>query len=179
MAVLVPTPTTTTAPFAARAYNDPVIFRDDRVLKTLLRKESKYLPIARNYFLSVQTEIKPHTRKEVADWMLEVCEDRSCNPEVFSLAMNYLDRFLSVCRIGKSQLQLLAAVCLMVASKVREHEPLPSGRLIEYSDFNLNSMEIMVRTQIGLSSFVICLKCYVRSSASFYCFVYFKPDHNL
>jgi hypothetical protein len=29
-------------------------------------------------------------RKEVADWMLEVCEDRNCNPEVFSLAMNYL-----------------------------------------------------------------------------------------
>ena len=27
-----------------RAYSDPVIFRDDRVLKTLLRKEVKYLP---------------------------------------------------------------------------------------------------------------------------------------
>ena len=27
-----------------RAYSDPVIFRDDRVLKTLLRKEIKYLP---------------------------------------------------------------------------------------------------------------------------------------
>ena len=26
-----------------RAYSDPVIFRDDRVLKTLLRKEVKYL----------------------------------------------------------------------------------------------------------------------------------------
>ncbi len=34
----------------------------------------------------------------------------------------------------------------MVASKVREHEPLPSVRLIEYSDFNLNLMDIMVRT---------------------------------
>ena len=31
-----------------RAYSDPVIFRDDRVLKTLLRKEIKYLP--GNYF---------------------------------------------------------------------------------------------------------------------------------
>ena len=141
MSVLVPTAMTA---FAARAYNDPVIFGDDRVLKTLLRKEAKYLPATRNYFASVQTEIKHHMSKEVADWMLEVCEDRSCNPEVFSLAMNYLDRFLSVCRIGRSQLQLLGAVCLMVAWKVREHEPLPSIRLIEYSDFNLSLMDIMV-----------------------------------
>jgi hypothetical protein len=72
MSVLVPTTPTLTS----RAYNDPVIFRNDRVLQTLLRKESKYLPAARNYFSTVQTEIKPHMRKDVADWMLEVCEDR-------------------------------------------------------------------------------------------------------
>jgi len=139
-----------------RAYSDPVIFRDDRVLKTLLRKESKYLPSAR---LSCGTEassstlspmsigsgpgIKPQMRKEVADWMLEVCEVEKCHPEVFCLAMNYLDRFLSVCSIGRSQLQLLGAVCLMVAWKVREHEPLPAVRLVEYSDFNLTPADIM------------------------------------
>ena len=33
-----------------RAYSDPVIFRDDRVLKTLLRKEIKYLPGIYNFF---------------------------------------------------------------------------------------------------------------------------------
>jgi hypothetical protein len=62
--------------------------------------------------------------------------------------MNYLDRFLSVCRIGRSQLQLLGAVCLMVAWKVREHEALPSVRLIEYSDHNLNLMDIMVSCKV-------------------------------
>ena len=144
-----------------RAYSDPVIFRDDRVLKTLLRKESKYLPSAR---LSCGTEassstlspmsigsgpgIKPQMRKEVADWMLEVCEVEKCHPEVFCLAMNYLDRFLSVCSIGRSQLQLLGAVCLMVAWKVREHEPLPALRLVEYSDFNLTPADIMVSLKL-------------------------------
>merc|ERR1719340_116217 len=57
--------------------------------------------------------------------------------------MNYLDRFLSVCSIARSQLQLLGAVCLMVAWKVREHEPLPALRLVEYSDFNLTPADIM------------------------------------
>ena len=35
-----------------RAYSDPVIFRDDRVLKTLLRKEIKYLP-GNDFFLFI------------------------------------------------------------------------------------------------------------------------------
>ena len=38
-----------------RAYSDPVIFRDDRVLKTLLRKEIKYLP--GNYFYSILSQL--------------------------------------------------------------------------------------------------------------------------
>ncbi len=127
-----------------RAYSDPVIFCDDRVLKTLLRKEHRYIPESGDYFAQVQTEVKAPMRKEVADWMLEVCEDQNAQPEVFCLAMNYFDRFLSLCAIGRSQLQLLGAVCLLVAWKVREHEPLPAIRLVEYSDFNLTLLDIMV-----------------------------------
>ena len=58
--------------------------------------------------------------------------------------MNYLDRFLSVCPIGRGQLQLLGAVCLLVAFKVREVEPLQAAKLVEYSDCNLNVLDIMV-----------------------------------
>ena len=32
-----------------RAYSDPVIFRDDRVLRTLLKKETRYLPRVANF----------------------------------------------------------------------------------------------------------------------------------
>jgi hypothetical protein len=132
------------APGGLRAYSDPVIFRDDRVLKTLLRKEAKYLPASANYFVEVQFDLKPAMRKEVADWMLEVCEDQQSQPEVFCLAINYMDRFLSLCSISQSQLQLLGAVCLLVAWKVRQHEPLAASRLVEYSDYNLDLVDIMV-----------------------------------
>jgi len=127
-----------------RAYSDPVIFRDDRVLKTLLRKEIKYLPASKNYFSQVQdNELMPHMRKEVAHWMLEVCEAEQCQPEIFCLAINYLDRFLSICKIAQSQLQLLASVCLLVACKVRQHRTLAASKLVEYSDFNLDVLNIM------------------------------------
>jgi len=125
------------------AYSDPVIFRDDRVLRTLLKKETRYLPRVANFFAQVQTEVKAQMRKEVAEWMLEIAEAEHAQPEVFCLAMNYLDRFLSECPIKRSQLQLLAAVCLLVAWKVREHEPLHAQRLVEYSDFNLTLRDIM------------------------------------
>ena len=46
--------------------------------------------------------------------------------------------------IVRSQLQLLGAVCLMVAWKVREHEPLPAHKLVEYSDNALTLDDIMV-----------------------------------
>lgn len=132
-----------------RAYNDPVIFRDERVFKTLLRKEAKYMPSSLAY-CNANAVIQPAMRKEVADWMLDVCEHHSVQnsnptspPEVFCLAMNYMDRFLSICSIASSQLQLLGAVCLMVAWKVREHDPLPVQKLVEYSDSTLTLNDIM------------------------------------
>ena len=54
-----------------RAFEDPVLLRDDRVLHNLLTTEEKYLP-SPSYFKCVQTDIKLFMRKMVADWMLEV-----------------------------------------------------------------------------------------------------------
>jgi len=134
-----------------RAYTDPVIFADDRVFRTLLQKQAKYIPFALPNFENDNT-IRPEMRREVATWMLEVCEHHqalqthgpNCPPEVFCLAMNYVDRFLGICStIARSQLQLLGAVCLMVAWKVREHEPLPAQKLVEYSDNTLTLDDIM------------------------------------
>ncbi|CAH4033541.1 G1/S-specific cyclin-D3 [Pieris rapae] len=112
---------------------DPVLLRR-RVLDNLLRTEERYAVTA-NYFGTVQTEITPHMRRVVAEWMLEVCEDQNCQEEVFTLAMSYLDRFLSTCTVGKSQLQLLGTACLLLASKLREPSSrgLPADLLVFYT----------------------------------------------
>ena len=47
-----------------RAYSDPVIFRDDRVLRTLLKKETRYLPRVANFFAQVQTEVSPKSNQK-------------------------------------------------------------------------------------------------------------------
>ena len=114
-----------------------------------------------DYFSQVQNnELRPHMRKEVAHWMLEVCEAEHCQPEIFCLAINYLDRFLSLCKIAQSQLQLLASVCLLVACKVRGHVTLPASKLVEYSDFNLDVLNIMVSIIFIYSFFACCKDCF-------------------
>jgi len=125
-----------------KAQVDLTIVEDERVLLNLVRNEQRYLPKYPDYFRSVQIEVKPHMRKIVSDWMLEVCQELHCPPEVFCLAMNLMDRFLAKCRIEKSQLQLLGAVCLFLSSKFKETVPIPSEKLVMYTDFSCSMEDI-------------------------------------
>lgn len=64
---------------APRAGPDPRLLGDQRVLQSLLRLEERYVPRA-SYFQCVQREIKPHMRKMLAYWMLEVSPGRVSPP---------------------------------------------------------------------------------------------------
>ncbi|XP_017770767.1 PREDICTED: G1/S-specific cyclin-D2-like, partial [Nicrophorus vespilloides] len=119
------------------ATNDPVIFADERVVEHLLEEERLYVPPC-NYFESVQTDIEPFMRKVVTTWMLEVCEEQMCEDQVLPLAVNFMDRFLSVCNIKRQQLQLLGATCLLIASKVRSATTLSIELLCAYTDYSVS-----------------------------------------
>jgi cyclin D2 len=129
-----------------RSYEDPVLINDARILSNILtRQDEKFSSSCDNYFETVQTEIKPHMRKIVSDWILEVCEEQQCQAEVFHLAINYMDRFLSRVPLQKSQFQLLGCVCMFLASKFKETCPLPSENLVIYTDNSVSTNEITVR----------------------------------
>lgn len=57
--------------FECRAYADPTILKDVRVLDNLLSSEERHV-LSSSYFDCVQSELKPHMRKVVTEWMLEV-----------------------------------------------------------------------------------------------------------
>uniref|UniRef100_T1JB92 Uncharacterized protein n=1 Tax=Strigamia maritima TaxID=126957 RepID=T1JB92_STRMM len=124
-----------------QAYRDPVLLGDERILQNLLHCEDKYA-IRYMYFKCVQKDIKEYMRKMVAMWMLEICEEQRCQSEVFPLAMNYMDRFLSVVGLQKSQLQLLGAVCLFLSSKLKETRPLSAEQLCMYTDNSISLSEL-------------------------------------
>jgi hypothetical protein len=80
---------------------------------------------------------------------LQVCEEQACQDEVFLLAMNYLYRFLMTTDIKKSQLQLLGAACMLMASKLREPRPLSTETLVFYTDHSITTAMLTVSSPGG------------------------------
>lgn len=118
---------------AQRAIADPVLLNDNRVLANLLATEDKYVPRT-SYFNCVQTDIQSYMRKMVTEWMAEVCSEQRMEEEVFPLSVNYLDRFLCLRDIKRTQLQLLGAACMFLASKLKETSPISGEQLVVYTD---------------------------------------------
>ncbi|XP_076878139.1 G1/S-specific cyclin-D2a isoform X2 [Brachyhypopomus gauderio] len=57
--------------------------------------------------------------------------------------MNYLDRFLAVVPTRKCNLQLLGAVCMFLASKLKETRPLTAEKLCIYTDNSIRPHELL------------------------------------
>ena len=116
---------------------DQNIFTNSRVLENMLNDEREVQK--QDYCANFQSNIAPHMRKIVTDWMLEVCEDQQCQPEVFFLSVNYLDRFLSTVNIKKNQFQLCASVCTQTTLSLLKNSG--SGKLRSSMFFSGNFLQ--------------------------------------
>ena len=109
----------------------------------MVKKESgMYKRKTAEMILERHPALQPRMRAILIEWMMEVCEDKQFNEEVFFLAINYLDRFLSKVKVKKSRFQLVASVCIFIASKFSDRHSLTLQQLVNYTDNSISVNEI-------------------------------------
>jgi hypothetical protein len=130
-----------------RSHCDTRVLVDDKRLLANLNCKQHYHTTSETYFGTVQTDIKPHMRKETVSWMHEVCEEECCECLVVPLAAYILDRFLCEYAIKRNMLQLVACVCMFLSSKIFDTDPLKLSKLVYYTDNSLTSQNLIVSHQ--------------------------------
>ena len=68
-------------------------------------------------YLSWQTDLTPHMRGILVDWLVEVQENFELNHETLYLAIKLVDLYLNKNRTPKDKLQLVGATALFIACK--------------------------------------------------------------
>lgn len=101
-------------------FDDPLMVSEyvDEIFPYLHELERKTLPDP-NY-LYKQTQLKPRMRLILVDWLVEMHQRFRLLPETLFLAINTMDRFMSVEVVQIDKLQLLATGSLFIAAKYEE-----------------------------------------------------------
>lgn len=123
-------------------------------------------------FISLQPEITSDMRSTLVDWMSDVVNWVPYNEETFFLAVNYVDRYLSVRGVRKSSLQLLGIAALHTAGKYEEVDP-PSCTMLaplagkRETCKRVNLMELKIGTAIDFDYNVATHMAFIRGLTVF------------
>ncbi|KAJ4306263.1 B-type cyclin [Collariella sp. IMI 366227] len=90
----------------------------DEIFAYMRDLETRMVP--NPHYMEDQSEIQWSMRAILMDWLVQVHHRFCLLPETLFLAVNYIDRFLSVKVVSLGKLQLVGATALLVASKYEE-----------------------------------------------------------
>lgn len=83
-------------------------------------KEMEIALLPSPHYMDIQTEIQWSMRSVLMDWVIQVHGRFNLLPETLFLAVNFIDRFLSVKVVSLGKLQLVGATALFLAAKYEE-----------------------------------------------------------
>ncbi|XP_031570377.1 G1/S-specific cyclin-E1-like isoform X2 [Actinia tenebrosa] len=115
----------------------------------MLEKYKKYAkdPL----YLRMHKQLQPRMRSILLDWLIEVCEVYRLHRETFSLAVDFIDRYLSTKQdIPKQRLQLIGTTALFIASKIEEIYPPKLSEFAYVTDGACTESEILQQELIML-----------------------------
>jgi cyclin A len=88
------------------------------VVEVLHMREQQ--PLANPDYLRTQTEVHEKMRTILIDWFVDVALKFKLHPETYFLAVNIVDRYLSVASVARTQLQLVGITAIWIAAKYEE-----------------------------------------------------------
>jgi len=91
------------------------------VFASLLDKERAFLP--KPDYMDAQADLNGKMRAILIDWLVEVHMKYRLRPETMFLAVNIIDRYLSVRPVRRNKLQLLGVTAMFIAAKFEEIDP--------------------------------------------------------
>jgi len=144
--------------FATRTGQDPAHEYEDDIHAALLELESTYCPRP-DYMEAVQNDISYGMRAILVDWLVEVADEYQLGPQTLYLAVQYVDRLLSIVAIHRTKLQLVGVTAILVAAKYEEIYAPTVDQLVYISDNTYQRQEVVRMETILLTSlgFGLCV----------------------
>ncbi|SCU97651.1 LADA_0H07426g1_1 [Lachancea dasiensis] len=98
-----------------------VVEYTNEIFGHLYNRETQTTPTY-NYLLRSDSpqHLRPSLRAILIDWLVEVHQKFQLLPETLYLAINVMDRFMSMRKVSMAKLQLLAVSSLLIAAKFEE-----------------------------------------------------------
>ncbi|XP_043500130.1 G1/S-specific cyclin-E-like [Polistes fuscatus] len=138
--------TNRSAPLPAFSWADSA-----RVWSLMCLADQKTLTQRDSQMFQRHPTLQPRMRAILLDWLIEVCEVYKLHRETYYLAMDYIDRYLSIHQnIPKNQLQLIGITCLFIAAKVEEIYPPKIAEFAYVTDGACTEEEILGKELIIL-----------------------------
>ena len=113
--------------------------------------------------MSEQTDINPSMRTILVDWLVEVTEEFRLCTETLHLAINYIDRFLSIMHVQRNKLQLVGTSSMLLACKLEEIHPPEVSMFVEITDNTYTSEQVIFGDFFFFFFFFVLCFCVQRS----------------
>jgi len=111
------------------------------LLARLFQDEVAFRP--RADYMDRQAELNGKMRSILVDWLIEVHTKYNMQYETLHLAINIMDRYLSLRTIQRKRLQLLGVVAMCIAAKFEEIDPPRTGEFAYITDYTYSKKEIV------------------------------------
>ncbi|KAJ3197502.1 G2/mitotic-specific cyclin [Irineochytrium annulatum] len=114
-------------------------------------KELEVATLANPDYMSAQTNLQWPMRTVLVDWLIDLHSKFRLLPETLYMAVNLIDRFLSLRVVSTQKLQLVGVTALLIASKYEEIQPVSLKSMIYATDESYTEEQLMRAERYVLS----------------------------